>query len=100
MIEHLTSESFAACMGQTFRVVPPEEVGAPLDLELCNLRTFEASGPTQRQQPFAIEFRGPRDRVLSQGMWHLEHPQLGAHDIFLVPVGPDDAGMCYEAVFN
>jgi uncharacterized protein DUF6916 len=30
----------------------------------------------------------------------VEHEELGALDVFLVPIGPDQAGMCYEAVFG
>ncbi len=28
------------------------------------------------------------------------HPQLGAFDLFIVPLGPDDEGMRYEAVIS
>ena len=100
MTERLTHDTFADRIGDAFRVVPPEGVGDPFDIELIQIRTFEATDLSQRGQAFALEFRGPNDKVLSQGMWHLEHPDLGANDIFLVPVGPDESGMCYEAVFN
>jgi len=28
------------------------------------------------------------------------HDELGAYEIFLVPVGPDGKGMVYEAIFT
>lgn len=37
---------------------------------------------------------------LQQGMYPLEHPSLGKLEIFLVPLGPVDAGNSYEAVFT
>jgi hypothetical protein len=30
----------------------------------------------------------------------MEHEEIGAFDIFLVPIGPDEEGLCYEAIFN
>jgi hypothetical protein len=35
-----------------------------------------------------------------QQIYQVEHPTLGSFELFLVPVGPDEQGMCYEAVFN
>ena len=52
----------------------------------------------ERRQ-FSLLFRGPVDPFLSQGTYRLDHAELGALDIFLVPIGPDAEGMRYEAVF-
>jgi hypothetical protein len=30
----------------------------------------------------------------------VEHDNLGAFDLFLVPIGPEKERMCYQAVFN
>jgi hypothetical protein len=30
----------------------------------------------------------------------VRHAQLGAMEIFLVPIGPDEGGMRYEAIFT
>jgi hypothetical protein len=35
-----------------------------------------------------------------QGIYKLENEKLGALEIFLVPIGPDEKGMRYEAIFN
>lgn len=58
--------------------------------------------------PFALVFHGPSEPVLPQGMYRLEHQDLGVLELFLVPIGPDlpaepegrPAGMRYEAVFG
>ena len=55
---------------------------------------------TARQERFSIVFRGPREKPLQQGMYQLQHDQLGALELFLVPVGRDHEGLYYEAVFN
>lgn len=51
-------------------------------------------------RPFSIEFLGPRDPVLPQRIHRLEHPALGALELFIVPIGRDADGVRYEAVFN
>lgn len=35
-----------------------------------------------------------------QGIHRVEHEQLGSLEIFLVPLGPDQQGMRYEAIFT
>ena len=43
-----------------------------------------------------------RDRriALSQGIYPIAHPSLGAMELFLVPIQGDASGRRYEAVFN
>jgi hypothetical protein len=43
--------------------------------------------------------RRPHD-LLPQRIYRLEHDELGALDLFLVPIGRDDSGVRYEAVFT
>jgi hypothetical protein len=33
-------------------------------------------------------------------VYGVEHDRLGTFDLFLVPVGADETGVSYEAVFN
>lgn len=92
--EDFTVESFAGRLGETFRV----HAGAsgPLDLELISASALgESSG-----RPFSIMFRGPGDVVLPRRIYRLENAGMGAFKVFLVPIGRDEAGMRYEAVFN
>ncbi len=96
MLERLRVEDFAARVGETFRLAPGE--GASLELELTEARGER--GGSERRQPFSLLFRGPAEPVLVQRIWRLEHSELGALEIFLVPIGGDDKGMRYEAVFS
>jgi hypothetical protein len=95
MLEHLSAPQFAAQLDTAFQVVF-EDV-APLTLQLCEVAEVD-SGPAQEQ--FSLLFRGPGDRVLSQGLCRMQHQRLGELALFLVPIGPDEQGMQYEAVFN
>ena len=49
---------------------------------------------------FSLLFRGPLTGFLEQQMHELRHDELGTLPIFLVPVGKDDDGYYYEAVFT
>jgi hypothetical protein len=104
MLDHLTVGDFIGHMNATFRANMGS--GEVIDLELIEAKTIgEGARPASagmRQQPFSLIFRGPRDPMLSQRIYSLEHPTLGSLTIFLVPVGPegDPTGLHYQAIFN
>jgi hypothetical protein len=45
-------------------------------------------------------FRGPGDVLLPQRIYRMEHEEIGVFDLFLVPIGPDEIGLRYEAIFT
>src|SRR5690349_8650420 len=100
MLESLTCEMFARHLGETFRVFADAE--HYLDVELIEAVEVPSSAPPSVAQrtPFSIIFRGPRAIVLPQQIYRIEQEQLGALEIFLVPIGPDQTGMCYQAIFT
>ncbi len=55
---------------------------------------------TDRQARFAITFRTPNQPFLGQGLRHFEHDQMGAFELFIVPIEQDQKGTNYEAIFN
>lgn len=96
MTDQLTLATFSDRVGDIFDAVIPDHT---LRLELMLVRKI-ASAQTKGDRPFALEFRGPLDPIWRQSIYKLHNQQLGTLDIFLVPVGPDEQGMIYEAVFN
>ena len=56
--------------------------------------------PSPRGQPFSLTLAAPANVRGMQGIYHLEHPELGALAIFLVPIAPRDGQALFEAVFN
>ena len=52
------------------------------------------------REPFTLIFREASGALFPQGTYDLEHPALGTFPLFVVPIGPDGAGMRYEAVFG
>lgn len=55
---------------------------------------------TPRQEQFSLRFRGDRNQVFPQRIYPMKHDSIGDFDLFLVPIGRDDSGTFYEAVFN
>ena len=92
MLETLTVGHFAALRGQRFRIAPD---GAPaFEAELVEVTEIprEPGG----RAPFSLVFEGGPDPPLPQRIYRVEHGELGALEIFLVPIAPDR----YEAVFT
>ena len=108
MLDKLTGADFSALLHSTFHIhvggtaVAGAESLSPLEAELIEVTEF-GSDPGQedaQRRPFSILFRAPPNSVLPQGIYPVEHPELGTLSLFLVPIGPDRVGMRYEAVFN
>ena len=92
MLESFTAGTFAPRLHERFTLV---DAGDPLELELVEVTELGAATP-ERRRPFSIVFRGPNGPTLPQRTFRLEHAELGAFELFLVPIGPGE----YEAVFT
>ena len=102
-LERLEMSHFTPHLRQGgFRLHGDDVEGAPLELELelVEARPLSSASVGDRRQPFAVVFRGPRQPALPQRIYRLEHPEVGAHELFLVPVAESEAGREYEAVFT
>jgi hypothetical protein len=49
---------------------------------------------------FSLIFVAPKGPWLQQAIYPVQHPALGAMEIFLVPIGPMRDGNGYQAVFT
>lgn len=72
---------------------------AELPARLVEARAGRGGSPDGRQ-PFSLTFEAPPEPQLPQQIYRVEHPQLDAMDIFLVPVARTAQGLHYEAVFS
>lgn len=98
-LEHLTDADFNGRIGEPFLVRTP--AGATLGAVLLEVTPHPHLPPTPgRRRGFSIVFRVAEPGHRPQGIYRVEHPALGALQVFLVPIGPRDGGMGYEAVFN
>ena len=91
--------AFVACVGSRFVIEEPGAAG-PVALELVEARALPGRHRPGARESFALLFRGPRELLLPQRVHPLRHEALGRHGIFLVPIGPDERGHRYEAIFN
>jgi hypothetical protein len=97
-LDTLTAEDFEARVSQPFRLQRP---GAPaLDLVLRAVHTHTYAPPTTRRRGFSIVLKSAVSGHLPQAIYTLTHDEMGTMDLFLVPIGVQEGGMCYEAVFN
>lgn len=87
-LETLTADDFAALRGDRFRIA------SQFEAELVEV-TEIAREPGGRV-PFSLVFRGGPSPPLPQRIYRVEHAELGAIEIFLVPIAADR----YEAVFT
>jgi hypothetical protein len=99
MLETLTLDVFSPLVGQTFQVfVQPEQAVA---LELVEARPLSEANSPRPRPPFQLTFKGPAQFILPQRIYRFEHQAIGAHDIFVVPLGPGPGGgNLYEVIFN
>jgi uncharacterized protein DUF6916 len=100
----LVSETFAPHVGETFEAQLAS--GETLDLVLTECEETPYGEPDDLRErlgrmPFSLLFHSAdRDRYAPQQTLTLRHPELGELELFVVPLGPDDRGMRYEAVVN
>jgi hypothetical protein len=93
--EALTREAFAAQVDTKFTLA--FEGLEPIELKLSRVSELIANDAAEG---FSIVFKGPGEFVLRQNTYRLEHDVMGAFLVLLVPIGKDEQGVDYEAVFN
>ena len=96
----LTNASFATLEHHAFLIRGPN--GRPLQLDLVEVSSLgpQAHSAAPPREPFSLMFRGPPSEPLTQGTYTFAHAEAGRFDLFIVPVGQDNAGLLYEAIFN
>jgi hypothetical protein len=101
MLDKLTIDMFAAHLGEKFRLrMDPERVVEVELLQVTPLKSLKANGHEATRAPFSVVFRGPLSLVAQQRIYPFEHDAMGTHEIFIVPLGPEQGGMLYEAIFS
>jgi hypothetical protein len=94
----LTSATFIPHVGEAFRL--DFDDFPTVELKLTAVDEYAPNPGADREEPFSLFFRGPQEPVLPQAIYRFEHDALGSLEIFVVPIGRDDSGTSYEAVFN
>ena len=98
MLEKITAGDFLPFLNKVFKIY--FDPASPSALELVEVSEKGEASAAGGRQPFSLVFRGAKECRWPQGIYRIEHPDLKEMQLFLVPIGPDKKGLCYEAVFN
>ena len=97
-LENLTIADFSDRVGSTFRATA--EDGRTLALTLDSVDTLPRPIGDKGREPFSLEFLAEDPHAAPQQTLGMEHEEMGAFPLFVVPLGPGEGGMRYEAIFT
>jgi hypothetical protein len=95
-IPQLVAPTFQPHIGTVFTV--DDEAGMTVEIVLSSVEV-----PPDLDDDdvcFSLFFLGRPDEPLAQRIHRLDHAVIGAVELFLVPTGPVQDELSYEAVFN
>jgi hypothetical protein len=100
VLETATSETFVPHVGTTFEATT--QAGDTIALVLTSCDVDSSSGPAPGGRiPFSLLFHdADASRYAAQQTFSMSHEDLGEFPLFLVPRGPDQHGMGYQAIFS
>jgi hypothetical protein len=99
MLETFTMETFQPRLGELFTIVVDEETRLPTKLTAV-FPWGDASAQGRPRAPFSLFFHTVPQAVIPQQIYRVENDNMEPFDLFLTPIGPDEHGMRYEAVFT
>ena len=103
MLETFTASTFAGRIGETFGIRRgPSDV---VQVQLVNVselgsESTETERRATRRTPFSVLFQGPMEILLPQAIYRFEHHEMEPFELFIVPIGPAQGGLLYEAIFT
>ena len=96
--ENLSEENFAQHLNTKFFISLDER---RVELELAEVKGYRSEHEEQQgMERFSIYFNGPTEPMLPQGLYLMDHELMSSSEIFIVPIGPRENSIRYEAVFN
>ncbi len=96
-LDQLTKDHFAGRIGQTFAATAQERT---LSLTLRRVDALPRPADDRGREPFSLEFTEPAQDHVPQQTVEFEDPENGTYPLFVVPLGPAEDGMRYEAIFT
>jgi hypothetical protein len=92
------SADFKSCLNQALDVDFSESL--PISSVITRVTDLNSYSPLERSA-FSVELQTVGDMTMRpQGIYRINHPVMNTLDVFLVPIGWDENGMKYEAVFS
>ena len=97
MHDTLTMEIFSPLVNEEFNVYIGDTALSARLLEVTPLR---ASRDDPDHQAWSLVFQFPPQQLFDQGTYEFEHADTGRMAVFVVPIGQDENGVRYQAIFN
>jgi len=99
VLDRLTADDFAPLIGQTVLFDQPDYKEP---LTISEVATSRIPAPTGGRQAFIVVMDGSNPAMMiAQGLYALELPGLGRHELMIGCIGKTDAGAFrYQMVFN
>jgi hypothetical protein len=94
-LEKLNARSFAEQLNTTFNL--QIDSAGPIALKLIEVKEDD---PSPKIELFSLHFRGPSSPHLPQGIYRMEHAEVGTLEIFITAVAAEPDGILYESVFH
>lgn len=98
MPELLKPEHFQQLAAPLVIAIHAGEIQASVELTVIALKPLPSH--RFRVEPFSLTLSGPREPLLPQASYSVQHPTLGTIDLFLVPAAQDAQSTQYEVTFN
>jgi hypothetical protein len=97
-LQLLTAVDFQSHVGEDFFIHFTGEVTSTAQLDkVVDLPAYN----NRERKPFSVLFQTTqKNHHYQQAIYTIEQPCLGTMEIFLVPVGRNEKGVQYEAVFS
>lgn len=99
MLDKVTLETFQTHQDSDFVVNFADGSQVVFRLEELSARPARQARPGHRA-PFSLVWKAPKTWFFPQGVYPLEHSELGLLELFMVPIGEEEDGFLYETVFN
>jgi hypothetical protein len=101
MLDRLASADFSPYVQQVFHLErEANDQAAPLELQLIEVAELGGPAGPSARRPFSLIFQQAQNIYLPQQIYRIAHPAFGQLDLFLVPIGPGQGGMRYQAIFT
>ncbi len=94
----ITHELFAPFVDQSFTI---KADGETLELMLTEVEVSKADPPMpEMRRAFTLIFKGPKDRLLREGLYEVENDEAGKHQLYLMPIISIGELQSYQSAFN
>ncbi|NOQ63166.1 MAG: hypothetical protein GQ582_01480 [Methyloprofundus sp.] len=94
-INELNHAMFEKYLEHTFQVL-----NESFQLELVLTEAVLLAQQVEQQQGFSLLFKADNSISMEQGLYSLQHKEMGEFALFLVPISQDQHSVYYEAIFN